>query len=576
MCYALTVKFHLLQHRFLRAFLCLAIFASYFVTAPKAEAAIAHVQSTYDYNLSTGSSFGKAFAGSVTAGNTVIVATSTWNGGGTATVTSVTDSQGNVYTKADEYLVNGEKLAVWYHIGIASSGSLTVTANTGPPADITIGIHEYSGIASIDQHTTGASGGTALSAGPVTTTSADELIFGAFNNDTGGTFTPTVGSGFTARVQQNDNSAHEDLWTQDKIVSSIGAYSSDMTVTPTSSWAAIIVTFAPSVATGNPFSTTYKIQSYQFGGGGLATAAAGLSSHYALNANIGQVESASASSTHYVTNNGITYLQMANVPPAPTFTNPSSFADKLQIVINTGGNPSDTKYAIAVSSNAFVSSTQYVQADSTLGSTPVFQTNAVWGASGFNVIGLAAGTTYSAKVTAKQGNFSQSNFGNFAQASTINTSFSLSITPNTVSIGSLTPGSVVTAGTTVTSTISTNGSGGGTIYVYDSNTGLLSSSTSYTISSVSNDLSSISEGYGLRGTSTSQSSGGPMRIISPYNGASNNVGIIDSTKRPIFDSTGAAVTSGTATFEVKAKASNVAKAATDYSDILTIIGSATF
>ncbi len=575
MCYALTVKFHPFKRNFLRVFVCLVIVSGYFVTASPTHAAVAHVQSTNDFNLSQGTSFAKAFAGSVTAGNTVVVATSSWNGGGTGAVTSVTDNQGNVYTQANGLSVN-EPLAVWYHVGIASSGTLTVTAHTANNADITLAIHEYSGVGSIDQHTTGSGTGTTSTAGPVTTTSANELIFGAYNNETASNLTATAGSGFSLRTSQNDNTAHEVLWTEDKTVSSIGSYSADMSFSGSSTWAAIILTLAPPVVTGNPFSSTYKIQSYQFGGGGLATAAAGTSSHYALNANIGQVESASASSTHYVTNNGITYLQMANVPPAPAFTNPSSYSDKLQVVINTGGNPSDTKYAIAVSPDAFVSTTKYVQADTTLGTSPVFQTNAVWGATGFNVIGLSAGTTYSAKVTAKQGNFSQSNFSAYAQASTINTTFSLSITPNTVSIGSLTPGSVITSGTTVTSTITTNGGGGGTIYVYDANTGLLSSSTSYTISSVSNDLSSISEGYGLRGTTTGQSSGGPMRIISPYNGASNNVGIIDSTKRPIFDSTGTAVTSGTATFEVKAKASNVAKAATDYSDILTIIGSATF
>jgi hypothetical protein len=114
------------------------------------------------------------------------------------------------------------------------------------------------------------------------------------------------------------------------------------------------------------------------------------------------------------------------------------------------------------------------------------------------------------------------------------------------------------------------------MYAYDSNTGLLSSTTSYTINAVSNDLSSASEGYGLRANSVSQTSGGPMEKISPYNGAGNNVGLLDSSKRIIFDSSGQPVNTGNGIFELQAKASNTAKAATDYADTVTIISSATF
>jgi len=68
----------------------------------------------------------------------------------------------------------------------------------------------------------------------------------------------------------------------------------------------------------------------------------------------------------------------ANVPGAPTFTNPSNYYNKLKIVIKHSSNPTDAQYAIAVSNDNFVSNTKYVQSDTTLGTTPVWQTYTSW------------------------------------------------------------------------------------------------------------------------------------------------------------------------------------------------------
>ncbi len=57
----------------------------------------------------------------------------------------------------------------------------------------------------------------------------------------------------------------------------------------------------------------------------------------------------------------------ANVPPAPTFTNPASNYDRLKVVVNPGNNASDAVFAIAISSDDFVT-TQYVQSNATTGS----------------------------------------------------------------------------------------------------------------------------------------------------------------------------------------------------------------
>jgi len=257
-------------------------------------------------------------------------------------------------------------------------------------------------------------------------------------------------------------------------------------------------------------------------------------------------------------------------------TNPANYYNKLNITLNTGGNPTDAKFAIAISPDAFASTTYYIQADDTLGSSPVWQTNTVWGASGFTIVGLLPGTTYSVKVSAIQGNFSQSPYGPTAALATSNSTFSYSLSPNSVNIGQLVPGTIVTSGTTVTANVSTNGTGGAIIYVYDSNSGLLSNSTSYTINSGSQDLSVVSEGYGITGTGVSQSTGGPMEILSPYNGGSTVVGGVSASKAILFDSSNQPVSSGQGTFVLKAKAGMTAKAATDYADLITVIASATF
>jgi hypothetical protein len=74
----------------------------------------------------------------------------------------------------------------------------------------------------------------------------------------------------------------------------------------------------------------------------------------------------------------------------------------------------------------------------------------------------------------------------------------------------------------------------------------------------------------------SQSSGGPMQALSPYNGASDNVGTLDTAKRYIYDTNSSAVTGGRVSFTLKAKASNTTPSAGDYTDILTIIAIGSF
>lgn len=157
--------------------------------------------------------------------------------------------------------------------------------------------------------------------------------------------------------------------------------------------------------------TNYEFKEYGFDSGATESAS---TTNYSFLGSAGQTSQGSLEFTNYKLGAGLTYVIKANVPPAPTFTNPGNTYDRLKFVIDTGGNPSDTTFAIAISSDNFTT-TSYIQDDGTVGSTlgsEDWQTYTVWGgASGMFVTGLAQETTYKIKVKARQGNFTESEFG---------------------------------------------------------------------------------------------------------------------------------------------------------------------
>lgn len=113
------------------------------------------------------------------------------------------------------------------------------------------------------------------------------------------------------------------------------------------------------------------------------------------------------------------FVQQANVPPAPAFSNPGNYYNKLRLVIAIGNNPSDATFSVAISSDDRVT-TNYVQSDHAIGTAlgnEDRQTYVLWGGgSGFDVIGLASNTTYRVKVKAMQGKFTEAGYGPEATA----------------------------------------------------------------------------------------------------------------------------------------------------------------
>lgn len=331
--------------------------------------------------------------------------------------------------------------------------------------------------------------------------------------------------------------------------------------------------FPASDSNSNPKSSNYTVRSYSFGSGGVAGAA---STNYMLNGVSGELSLGELMSSDYKLGGGLSFATNVDVPPAPTVSNPGGTSyNMLSVTLAADSNPSTTEYAIALSPDGFASTTEYVQADDTPGSTPVWQTASVWGASGFDVIGLSPDTTYSFKVAAIMGKFSQSAYGPVATGDTgAGPSFTLSISPNTVNYTSLPAGTIETS-PDVTINVDTNATYGGYVYIYGANAGLTSAHAGHTIDSATGNLASLDEGFGGQINATSETSGGPLATSSPYGSGGTTVGVIDTTVRNIL-TTSASITGGSATLVLSAKSSATTPAANDYTETLTVIGAASF
>ena len=160
----------------------------------------------------------------------------------TATVQSVTDSAGNKYSLAIGPTSGTALQQSIYYATTIAGGSNTVTVTFSQAAAYPdIRILEYSGVTALDV-AAGASGSSmSASSGPATTTSANELIFGA---NTVATLTEAAGSGFTARIITSPDS---DL-AEDLITTAAGSNAATATLTSATPWVMQMATFAATTA----------------------------------------------------------------------------------------------------------------------------------------------------------------------------------------------------------------------------------------------------------------------------------------------------------------------------------------
>jgi hypothetical protein len=353
----------------------------------------------------------------------------------------------------------------------------------------------------------------------------------------------------------------------------------------------ILLGFFSSVAyAAMPATSTYKLNSYGFGSGGTANSG---TSTYALEGITGEISGQTASTTAYSTLPGFLQTQQANVPKV-TLSNPSNYYDKLAFVIDTQNNPTDALYALQISTTSnFSSNVYYVKSDLTIGATLVladYQTNTAWAAGGGKIIGLSANTTYYLRAKAAQHLFTQTNgrytetgYGPSSSAATVGQQFSFCLYSNancaaggsSEAFSSLTAGTITNSPTNIGVDFATNANAGGRVYIYSANGGLKSTTANYTLASATANLAAVPEGFGAQVVSASQSTGGPLTKVSPYDLSANNVGILATTVNEILKSPNP-LTGGTAAIQLQVKPSNITRAATDYSETLTVIAAAIF
>jgi hypothetical protein len=266
--------------------------------------------------------------------------------------------------------------------------------------------------------------------------------------------------------------------------------------------------------------------------------------------------------------------------------------------IDAEGNPSDTLYLVEISDDNWVT-TYYVDGSSHAMTSSKdindYLTKATWDASPY-VAGLDIGTEYKIRARALNGDFSETEAGPDATATTAVPQQYLDINiagntwhstdaPYSIELGEISKTSVTTASNYIWIDYGTNGWGGGTISIRDEYNGLYSTSNSSTIDSQSEDLSLENDGFGIKVDTSKRlpASGQPgyLRESTTYDTTgSDEVGAISTTPTTILCSieesggncstgTGSPINEGRSALWIKAKSSFTTPSATDYTDIIT-------
>lgn len=217
-----------------------------------------------------------------------------------------------------------------------------------------------------------------------------------------------------------------------------------------------------------PQSTNFELKTYDFGNGGTQETS---STNYSMQGEAGSQDKTKSSGTNYNLNSGLTFSNQANVPAAPTVSNPAQNYDRLKIVLNNGNNPSDATFAIAISPDNFTT-TYYVQSDNTIGTslgTEDWQTYTTWGgATGFFAKTLKQNTTYTVKVKARSGKYSETEWSQTGSAVTSTPSLTFSISLSSLTFDNLNAGNSYTDNSKSTVlTTSTNAAYGYVIYGHE-------------------------------------------------------------------------------------------------------------
>jgi hypothetical protein len=372
------------------------------------------------------------------------------------------------------------------------------------------------------------------------------------------------------------------------------------------------------VSAQNPTSTNYQLLDLSLNAGGST----GSSTNYSLLSTAGDfTDNPAINSTTYKIKGGVQSSFLANVPTVSCFettTNGSSSCttgpsylntngmyrvcgnggcyNRARFEINGNGNPTDTLYAVQISTDNFASDIKYIDGTSFEIETSSTRTLAdylsesAWESPTFNIKGLTQNTQYWIRVTALHGNFTESDPSSVATATTANAivTFDIDIAPTTgtatetagpyvVDLGQVIRNGLVKTGPNlIWFDAETNANGGIAVVQRGTNGGLKSSTTLTTITSATADLSSAAKGFGIQSYYTAQSyqagSGqgnlGTLTGTTNYIGAGDNVGIVATTDKQIYYAT-LPLYAGRGALYVKAKADGTVPTASNYTEDIT-------
>lgn len=196
--------------------------------------AIAHVQTpTAFVGDGTASTFPKAFGSNVTAGNAIIVCTTT---PGSLIVDSIADTLSNTYAPIGVGFTNsGIKNEIWAALNVAG-GACTVTVTTSGNAECAGTVSEFSGVAasSASDITGGAFGSDATATVSISTSNADDVLIGCMSHASA-EVTLTSGSGFSI-LAESEPAVHMPLHTEYRVVSSTSNWTVDVACGGSVNW----------------------------------------------------------------------------------------------------------------------------------------------------------------------------------------------------------------------------------------------------------------------------------------------------------------------------------------------------
>lgn len=199
-----------------------------------------------------------AFSTATTAGNRILVRLVTDHGGTANGVTAISGGGAGSLTRNSSQGVSqsSQSICIDFWSGVVSSGAttgLTFTWSTSNNTHIFWRIEEWSGLGAFDKVSTLTSGSSTspLSGSSGTLSNANSMIFGIVEWRTSASTTPTAGSTYTGLASRQ--SALQNIMgiaVQHKAVSATTAVTSDMTLSPTNVWGAVVAAYADSAPGG--------------------------------------------------------------------------------------------------------------------------------------------------------------------------------------------------------------------------------------------------------------------------------------------------------------------------------------